>query len=154
MQNLIYQYQRRSQESLTNATAHAFGINSMVLRRLIADAAVDQRARTLGLAISDETIAAAARADPSMQDASGQFNRAMFDQALRNSSLSRKASLTRSGVRNISASSSNTPSSTASMRPNRWSRRWRAPRRRPARSTISCCLRVRPAIFPPRRRRR
>ena len=90
MQNLIYQYQRRSKVPLTNATAHALGLDSMVLRRLIADAAVDQRARTLGLAISDETIAAAARADPSMQDASGQFNRAMFDQALRDSGLSER----------------------------------------------------------------
>ena len=90
MQNLIYQYQRRSKVPLTNATAHALGLDSMVLRRLITDAAVDQRARTLGLAISDETIAAAARADPSMQDASGQFNRAMFDQALRDSGLSER----------------------------------------------------------------
>ena len=61
MQNLIYQYQRRSKVPLTNATAHALGLDSMVLRRLIGDAAMDQRARTLGLAISDETIAAAAR---------------------------------------------------------------------------------------------
>ena len=61
-----------------------------MLRRLIADAALDQRARTLGLAISDETIAAAARADPSLQDASGQFSRAMFDQALRDSGLSER----------------------------------------------------------------
>src|ERR1700684_1582634 len=56
MQNLIYQYQRRSKVSLTNAMAHALGLDSQVLRRLIADAAVDQRARTLGLPISDETI--------------------------------------------------------------------------------------------------
>jgi peptidyl-prolyl cis-trans isomerase D len=90
MQNLIYQYQRRSKVPLTNATAHALGLDSMVLRRLIADAALDQRARTLGLAISDETIAAAARSDPSMQDASGQFNRAMFDQVLRDSGLSER----------------------------------------------------------------
>ena len=63
---------------------------SQVLRRLIADAALDQRARALGLAISDETIAAAARSDPNLQDASGQFSRAMFDQALRDSGLSER----------------------------------------------------------------
>ena len=90
MQNLLYQYQRRAKVPFTNAMAHAMGLDSQVLRRLIADAALDQRARTLGLAISDETIAAAARSDPSLQDASGQFSRAMFDQALRDSGLSER----------------------------------------------------------------
>jgi peptidyl-prolyl cis-trans isomerase D len=90
MQNLIYQYQRRSKVPLTNALAHALGLDSQVLRRLIADAALDQRANTLGLAISDETIAAAARSDPNLQDASGHFSREMFDQALRDSGLSER----------------------------------------------------------------
>jgi len=90
MQNLIYQYQRRSKVPLTNALAHALGLDSQVLRRLIADAALDQRARTLGLAISDDTIAAAARSDPNLQDSSGRFSREMFDQALRDSGLSER----------------------------------------------------------------
>jgi peptidyl-prolyl cis-trans isomerase D len=91
MQNLIYQYQRRSKIPLTNQLARAMGLDRQVLRRLIADAALDQRANALGLAISDETIALAARSDPNLKDATGQFSRAMFDQALRDSGLTERA---------------------------------------------------------------
>jgi peptidyl-prolyl cis-trans isomerase D len=91
MQNLIYQYQRRAKVPFTNAMARAMGLDAQVLRRLIAEAALDQRTHALGLAISDDTIAAAARSDPNLQDASGHFSREMFDQALRDSGLSERA---------------------------------------------------------------
>ncbi len=90
MQNLMYRYQTRSKTSLTNAQAHALGLDSEVLQRLIAEAALDRRAASLGLAISDDAIAAAVRADPSLQDASGEFSRARFDAALRDSGLSER----------------------------------------------------------------
>ncbi len=61
-----------------------------MLQRLIAEAALDRRAASLGLAISDDAIAAAVRADPSLQDASGEFSRARFDAALRDSGLSER----------------------------------------------------------------
>ena len=90
LQNLLYQYQARSKVGLTNAQAHALGLDREVLQRLIADAALDRRAASLGLAISDDAIAAAVRADPNLQDASGQFSRARFDAALRDSGLSER----------------------------------------------------------------
>ena len=90
LQNLMYQVQTRSKTGLTNAQAHALGLDSEVLQRLIAEAALDQRAASLGLAISDDAIAAAVRADPNLQDASGQFSRARFDAALRDSGLSER----------------------------------------------------------------
>jgi peptidyl-prolyl cis-trans isomerase D len=90
MQNLMYQYSTRNRTGLTNAQAHAMGLDAAVLQRLIAETALDQRARSLGLAISDETIAAAVRADPNMRDASGQFSRERFDAALRDSGLSER----------------------------------------------------------------
>lgn len=90
MQNLIYQYQRRSKVALTNAQVHAMGLDAQVLQRLIADSALDQRARSLGLAISDATIAEAARSDPALADASGKFSRARFDEALRDSGLTER----------------------------------------------------------------
>lgn len=91
MQNLIYQYQRRAKVPLTNAQAHALGLDMQVLRRLIADAALDQRTDSLGLAISIETIAEAARNDPSLADAAGKFSRARFEEALRDSGLTERA---------------------------------------------------------------
>jgi peptidyl-prolyl cis-trans isomerase D len=57
---------------------------------LLADAALDVRAASLGMAISEASIIAAVRSDPSLQDASGQFNPAAFDQALRDSGLSER----------------------------------------------------------------
>ena len=90
MQNLMYRYQTQSKASLTNAQAHALGLDSDVLQRLIAEAALDRRAASLGLAISDDAIAAAVRADPSLQDASGEFSRARFDAALRDSGLNER----------------------------------------------------------------
>jgi peptidyl-prolyl cis-trans isomerase D len=90
LQNLMYQYQARTRVGLTNAQAHALGLDNEVLQRLIAEAALDRRAASLGLGISDDTIAAAVRADPNLQDASGQFSRARFDAALRDSGLSER----------------------------------------------------------------
>lgn len=89
-QTLMYQYQTRSKMSLTNAQAHALGVDTGVLRRLIAEAAVENQAESLGLSISDDAIAAAVRADPNLQDSSGQFSRARFDAALRDSGLSER----------------------------------------------------------------
>jgi peptidyl-prolyl cis-trans isomerase D len=92
-QNMLYQYQTRAKTSLTNAQARALGIDSEVLQRLIAERALDRRADALGLAISEEAIADAVRADPNLQDGSGQFSRARFDAALRDSGLSERGFL-------------------------------------------------------------
>jgi peptidyl-prolyl cis-trans isomerase D len=90
MQTLMYRYQARTRSNLTNAQAHAMGLDAEVLQGLVAEAALDQRAAALGLAISDAAIADAVRADPALQDASGQFSRARFDAALRDSGLSER----------------------------------------------------------------
>ncbi len=90
MQTMLFRFQSRSHTSLTSAQARALGFDQQVLRSLISDAALDQRAHSLGLAISDDAIVAAVRADPNLQDASGQFDRNRFDQALRDSGLSER----------------------------------------------------------------
>ena len=90
LQNLIYQYQRQAKVPMTTAQAHAAGLDLQVLNRMTGEAALDSRTKSMGLAISDATIAAAARSDPHLQDATGQFNKAMFDQALRDSGLSER----------------------------------------------------------------
>ena len=106
----------------------------------------------MGLAISDETIAAGGaqpirtcKTRPASSAARCSIRRCAIP-------ASANAAFSPSSARSICASRSNSRWSTASTRRSRWSRRWRAPRRRRARSTISCCPRARPAIFPPRRR--
>jgi peptidyl-prolyl cis-trans isomerase D len=89
-QDIMQQYQRRLKTGLTNAQAHAMGLDAQTLQRLIADKALDTQAHAMGLAISDETIADAIRNDPRLKDASGVFSRDRFDQVLRDAELSER----------------------------------------------------------------
>jgi peptidyl-prolyl cis-trans isomerase D len=89
-QAILQRYQRQTKTGLTNAQAHALGLDVQTLKRLIADRALDVEARALGLAISDETIAQAVRNDPNLKDASGAFSRDRFEQALRDAGLSER----------------------------------------------------------------
>jgi peptidyl-prolyl cis-trans isomerase D len=90
LQTLMFRIQSRMHRNLTSAQAHELGLDRQVLANLIADAALDVRAGSLGMAISEASIVDAVRSDPSLQDASGQFNPAAFDQALRDSGLSER----------------------------------------------------------------
>jgi peptidyl-prolyl cis-trans isomerase D len=89
-QTMMQQYQRQMKIGLTNAQAHAMGLDVQTLGRLIADKALDVQALSLGLAISDQTIAEAVRNDPRLKDPSGAFSRDRFDQVLRDSGLSER----------------------------------------------------------------
>jgi peptidyl-prolyl cis-trans isomerase D len=89
-QNALQQYQRQLRAPITNAQAHAMGLDGQILGRMLADAALDERAHSLGLGISDEEIAKAIRSAPSFQSANGQFDRERFNEALRDSGLSER----------------------------------------------------------------
>jgi len=86
----MQRYQRQLKVPLTNAQAHAIGLDGQTLARLIAQTALDTAANSLGLAMSDESIAEALRNDPSLKDPSGAFSRDRFDQALRDMGLSER----------------------------------------------------------------
>ena len=90
LQTVMFRIQSRTRRNLTNAQAHELGLDRQVLGNLIAEAALDVRAASLGMAISEASIVAAVRSDPNLQDASGQFNPARFDQALRDSGLTER----------------------------------------------------------------
>ena len=55
------------------------------------DAALDQKARQLGLAMGDEDIAKTIFSDPSFKGPNGQFDRARFNDVLRNYGYSERA---------------------------------------------------------------
>jgi peptidyl-prolyl cis-trans isomerase D len=90
-QNNLQQYQRQTKSPVTNAQAHLIGLDSQTLGRLIANAALDERARTLGLAVSDDEIRKALLKDPELKDASGAFSADRFNQALRDAGLSERS---------------------------------------------------------------
>ena len=68
--------------------ARAAGLDQRVVSDLVTEAVMAEQARKLGLSVSDETIARSIMENPAFQGSDGQFNRALFDQALRNISLS------------------------------------------------------------------
>jgi len=62
----------------------ARGLDRQVLGEMIVQAGLDQRARKMGLGLSDADIARHITSDPKLQTATGQFDKAKFDFILRN----------------------------------------------------------------------
>ena len=75
--------QRRSRRAITNEEAHRIGLDSRVLSRLVSNAALDDRARSMDLAISDRQVAKSILVDPAFAGPGGAFDRARFDGVLR-----------------------------------------------------------------------
>jgi peptidyl-prolyl cis-trans isomerase D len=84
LQRLNQQFRGR----LTTEQARAFGIDRQVLNQLVSEAVLSERARQLGLSVSDELVARSIVEQPLFRDQNGQFNRALFENALRESGLS------------------------------------------------------------------
>ncbi len=79
----IQRLSQQSRRAITNDQARLFGIDRQVLDRLVSDALLDDRARTLGLSVSEQTVAKALLDDPSLKTADGRFNRDGFNEYLR-----------------------------------------------------------------------
>ena len=83
----LQDYQRRARRAVTNAEAHRIGLDVQVLTRLMSNAALDDRAQSMGLAISDKQIAKSILADPSFAGPGGGFDRTRFNQVLRDNNF-------------------------------------------------------------------
>lgn len=79
LQNL----QARIRRPVTGEEAHRMGLDAQVLSRLMSEAALDDRAGAMDLAISDGQIAKAILADPSFAGPGGRFDQSRFDGVLR-----------------------------------------------------------------------
>jgi peptidyl-prolyl cis-trans isomerase D len=71
-------------QPITPEQANGLGIDRQVLGEMVAQAGLDQRAQQMRLGISDSEIARRITGDPTFQTATGQFDRARFQDALRN----------------------------------------------------------------------
>ena len=91
LQTELYRLQRQLRQPLTPQQARALGLDAQVLDRMIDDAAFDERARQMGLAISDDTIADAVRNDPGLKGPDGKFDTAKFNEYLRDSGLNERS---------------------------------------------------------------
>ena len=72
----------RSAATLTMAEARQYGIDGMVLARLVNDAALDGEAARLGLSTGDETVRDQVIATPAFHGADGKFDREAYTVAL------------------------------------------------------------------------
>jgi peptidyl-prolyl cis-trans isomerase D len=79
----LQQIGRQIGRPVTPQQARALGFDRQVLGQVIAEIALDERARQLGLNLSDEEIAKRIREDPTFRGFTGQFDRARFEQMIR-----------------------------------------------------------------------
>jgi len=86
--NQLQQLSRQFRTVITPEQARMFGLDQQVLNSLVTEAVMAEEAKRLGLSVSDELVARSIMENPAFKGADGQFNRALFDQALRNAGLS------------------------------------------------------------------
>ena len=79
---------RQTGRTLTPEQARLFGIDQQVLNRLVTEAVFDQRTKALGLSASDALVVRSITEEPSFRGANGAFDRSLFEQVLRDNSLS------------------------------------------------------------------
>lgn len=79
----LQQLSRRLGRPITADQAQALGLPRQMLSQMLADAALDERVRQLGLNLSDAEIARQITADPSFKSPTGQFDRFRFEQLIR-----------------------------------------------------------------------
>jgi peptidyl-prolyl cis-trans isomerase D len=79
MQELGRQFGR----PLSSEQARAFGVDRQVLQQVVAESALDEQARKLGLAQSDAEVAKAVASDPNYAGVGGRFDPQRFAYALR-----------------------------------------------------------------------
>ena len=86
-QNEVQRLARQTRQSISPERARALGIDTQVLGRLITEASLDQKARDLGLGVSNELVAKTITDDPNFKGPTGRFERSRFEEVLFSNSL-------------------------------------------------------------------
>ena len=79
----LQQLGRQAGRPITPDEARARGLDRQLLAQLIAETTIDEQAKQLRLGIDDAEIAKRITSDPSFRGANGQFDRARFEQIIR-----------------------------------------------------------------------
>ncbi|WP_428030296.1 SurA N-terminal domain-containing protein [Ancylobacter sp.] len=82
-QERLQQISQQLKRGITPDQARAFGIPDQILNEQLAEAALNDQAKSLGLALSDEEIARRVQSNPAFFGPSGSFDPAHFNQLLR-----------------------------------------------------------------------
>jgi peptidyl-prolyl cis-trans isomerase D len=79
----LQQFGRRFNRAFTSEQARALGLDRQLLAQLMAQAALDDRARRMRLGISNDELGRQIREDPTFHGFNGQFDRQRFEEAIR-----------------------------------------------------------------------
>ncbi|HVB90116.1 MAG TPA: SurA N-terminal domain-containing protein [Beijerinckiaceae bacterium] len=79
--------QQQLKRPITSQEAHAMGLESQVLAKLVDDTVLDNEANRLGLAMSDKAVARTIVQDPAFKGANGKFDANVFASVLQNNGL-------------------------------------------------------------------
>jgi peptidyl-prolyl cis-trans isomerase D len=79
----LQQYSRQFGRSIGLEQARQLGLDRLAVSQIVTDFLLDERARKLGLNISDADIVKRITSNPAFQGPTGQFDRARFEQLLR-----------------------------------------------------------------------
>jgi peptidyl-prolyl cis-trans isomerase D len=79
----LQQVSRQLGRPISADQARALGLDRLVIAQLIADIALDERARALRLNLTDAEVAKQITGDPAFQGPNGQFDRFRFEQIIR-----------------------------------------------------------------------
>ena len=80
----LQQYSRQLGRPISADQARATGLDRLVIGQIFSEILLDERARTLGLALSDSEVAKLITNDPAFRGPNGQFDRFRFEQTIRN----------------------------------------------------------------------
>ena len=87
MQQELRALQSQVGRSLSMAEARQYGVDRMVLARLVNDAALDGEAARLGISTGDDAVRQQILATPAFRGPNGQFDKATYDAALQRAGL-------------------------------------------------------------------
>jgi peptidyl-prolyl cis-trans isomerase D len=79
----LQQLGRQVGRPVSSTQARTYGFDQQILGNLIAETALDERARQLGLGLSDQEVARRITDDPTFKGFSGQFDRSRFEAVIR-----------------------------------------------------------------------
>jgi peptidyl-prolyl cis-trans isomerase D len=79
----LQQIGQRVGRPITADQARALGLDRRIIGQVVAETALDQRARQLGLGISDSAVAKQIRETPAFQGLNGEFDPRLFEQRIR-----------------------------------------------------------------------
>jgi peptidyl-prolyl cis-trans isomerase D len=84
----LQQIGRQLRRPVTPAQARDLGIEAQIVGQLVAETAIDEKARKMGLRLSDAEVARSIMNDPGFRGPTGQFDRQRFEFAIRNAGYS------------------------------------------------------------------